>query len=248
MKKISFAGGEPLLYPRLLSDMIRFCKEELRLESVSIVTNGSRITERFMAPAAKYIDIIAVSCDSFDEKINVQIGRGTGAHLEDVHEVARLCRKYQVKFKVNTVVNRYNLGEDMNEQIQALQPFQWKVFQVLIIEGENDSDATIRDARRFCISDDEFQQFCDSHKHNKFFVPESNKVMKSSYLLLDEYMSFLNKGTGAPTLSILDIGVTQALKEVYWDEQSFKDRGGVYDWTKDPAGGCSSGDNQALEF
>lgn len=246
MKKINFAGGEPLLYPRLLSQMIEFCKEELRLESVSIVTNGSCLTEKFMARTAKYIDIIAVSCDSFDEQINIKIGRGTGGHLQDVQEVARLCRKYNVKFKVNTVVNRYNFREDMNAPIQALQPFRWKVFQVLIIEDENDSNVTIRDARRFCITDEEWQQFCDRHKHNIFFVPESNKVMKSSYLLLDEYMRFLNKGVGAPTKSVLEVGV-DALKDVYWDQESFHQRGGIYDWTKD-AGACSSENNRALEF
>lgn len=249
MKKINFAGGEPLLYPRLLSKLVAFCKEELQLESVSIVTNGSKLTEKFMARSAKHVDIIAVSCDSFDEGVNVQIGRGKGAHLEQVQEVARLCRKYGVKFKVNTVVNRYNVHEDMNEQMNSIQPFRWKCFQVLIIEGENDSTSTIRDARRFMITDEEFQQFCDRHSHNSFFVPEPNDVMRSSYLILDEYMRFLNKGTGAPTESILDVGAQRALEQVYWDEESFQKRGGIYDWSKDVAGGgCASEKNPALEF
>lgn len=250
MKKINFAGGEPLLHPDLLRKMIVYCKEELGLESVSIVTNGSKLTEKFMARTAKYIDIIAVSCDSFNEQVNVQIGRGSGAHLETVQTVARLCRQHNVKFKINTVVNRYNVHEDMNEQIRALQPFRWKCFQVLIIEGENDSSSTKRDARRFCITDEEFEQFSSRHQHNKCFVPESNAVMKSSYLLLDEYMRFLNKGTGDPTESILDIGVAQALKNVYWDEQSFHQRGGLYDWSKPGAGdlGCASNLNKELSF
>ncbi|KAJ9313120.1 hypothetical protein DTO271D3_6549 [Paecilomyces variotii] len=249
MRKINFAGGEPLLYPRLLSKLVAFCKEELKLESVSIVTNGSKLTEKFMARSAKHVDIIAVSCDSFDERVNVQIGRGKGAHLEQVQEVARLCRKYGVKFKVNTVVNRYNVHEDMNEHMNSIQPFRWKCFQVLIIEGENDSTSTIRDARRFMITDEEFQQFCDRHSSNSFFVPEPNDVMRSSYLILDEYMRFLNKGTGAPTESILDVGARRALEQVYWDEESFQKRGGIYDWSKDIAGGgCTSEKNLALEF
>lgn len=181
MKKINFAGGEPLLYPQLLSKLIAFCKEELGLESVSIVTNGSKLTERFMADAARYIEIIAVSCDSFDEQVNIRIGRGKGAHLAQVQEVAWLCQKYGVKFKINTVVNRYNVHEGMNEHIQALQPMRWRCFQVLIVKDENDSDQTIRDARRFQITDDEFQQFCDRHWHNECFVPESNRVMRSSF-------------------------------------------------------------------
>ncbi|KKA18497.1 hypothetical protein T310_7557, partial [Rasamsonia emersonii CBS 393.64] len=248
MRKINFAGGEPLLYPQLLSKLVAFCKEELHLESVSIVTNGSKLTERFMAKAAKHIDIIAVSCDSFDEQVNIQIGRGQGSHLAQVQEVARLCKKYKVKFKLNTVVNRYNVHEDMNKHIQALQPYRWKCFQVLVIEGENDSNSTIRDARRFQISDEEFWQFCDRHSNNKCMVPEPNNIMRSSYLILDEYMRFLNKGTGAPTESILDVGVSRALANVYWDQDSFYERGGIYDWTKDVGEGCGSEKNPALEF
>ncbi|KAL2000913.1 hypothetical protein VTN02DRAFT_2467 [Thermoascus thermophilus] len=248
MKKINFAGGEPLLYPALLRKLVIFCKKDLGLESVSIVTNGSKLSEKFMSRAGEYIDIIAVSCDSFDERVNSQIGRGQGNHLAQVQEVARLCRKYGVKFKINTVVNRYNVHEDMNEQIQALQPFRWKCFQVLVVEGENDSSETIRDARRFQIADEEFQQFCDRHSQQACFVPEPNNVMRSSYLILDEYMRFLNKGTGEPTESILDVGVERAMEHVYWDQDSFHERNGMYEWSRDQVTGCASEMNPDLQF
>lgn len=45
-------------------------------------------------------------------------------------------------------------------------------------------------------------------------------------------MRFLNKGIKAPTGSILDIGVEAAMADVYWDEDSFDQRGGIYDWTR----------------
>lgn len=53
--------------------------------------------------------------------------------------------------------------------------------------------------------------------------------MTSSYLLLDEYLRFLNKGVGKPTKSILEIGVAAALEDVYWDEDAFEKRGGCTD-------------------
>lgn len=43
MRKINFAGGEPFFYKSFLGAMIAFCKEELYLESVSIVTNGTLV-------------------------------------------------------------------------------------------------------------------------------------------------------------------------------------------------------------
>lgn len=45
--------------------------------------------------------------------------------------------------------------------------------------------------------------------------------------------------------SILDVGVHKALRDIHWDEESFRERGGVYEWTKEElgaeAGGCSAG-------
>ncbi len=238
MKKINFAGGEPFLYPKHLGRLIEFCKKDLGIESVSIVTNGSHVTDRFLSTFGRYIDIIAVSCDSFQEEVNVKIGRGHGSHLQNVLRLSRLCREYGIKFKVNTVVNRFNFEEDMNKHISAIDPFRWKCFQVLIIEGENDSNSTLRNATQFAITNEEFQKFCKVHSHHPCFVAESNDVMKSSYLIIDEYMRFLNKGTGAPTRSILEVGVKEALQHVYWDTDNFHRRGGIYEWTKTSMG-CS---------
>ena len=54
-------------------------------------------------------------------------------------------------------------------------------------------------------------------------------------------MRFLNKGVKGPTGSILDIGVEAAMADVYWDEDSFDKRGGIYDWTKAAQEGSSAG-------
>ncbi|KAL8677462.1 MAG: hypothetical protein Q9186_006103 [Xanthomendoza sp. 1 TL-2023] len=233
MKKINFAGGEPFLYPEFLGKLVKYCKEDLHMESVSIVTNGSLVKEKWLEQYAKYLDIMAVSCDSFDEKTNMMIGRGKGSHLDTFVKLSELCRKYNVMFKVNTVVCRYNIEEDMNAGIERVAPFRWKCFQVLVVPGENDSSTTLRNAQRFVISDAEYASFCDRHKQQTSFVPESNEVMKSSYLILDEYMRFLNKGVKEATKSILDIGVPAAMDDVYWDDQSFARRGGEYEWQKE---------------
>ena len=248
MRKVNFAGGEPFLKAKFLGQLAQYCKSTLHLESVSIVTNGSKVTASWLAEYGKYIDIMAVSCDSFDEATNVKIGRGSGQHLSNFGRLAEMCEEYGVMFKVNTVVNRYNWQEDMNAAIRAIGPKRWKCFQVLVIEEENGGDDTLRDAREFQISDEEFQAFCDRHKDNECFVPEGNGVMKSSYLLLDEYLCFLNKGVKGKTKSILEVGVQEAMKDVYWDDQGFEERGGKYDWTKPSAGGCGQGMNPELEF
>ncbi|CZS92393.1 related to Radical S-adenosyl methionine domain-containing protein 2 [Rhynchosporium agropyri] len=221
MKKLNFAGGEPMLYPKVVGELARYCKIELGLESVSIVTNGSLVKPQFLKTFGSFIDIIAVSCDSFDERTNVKIGRGTGSHLEKFKQLRILCQRHGIKFKVNTVVNKYNFSEDMRTAIEEIAPFRWKCFQVLVVKGENDSDVTLRDATRFVITDDEFQQFCIKHSTCSGFVAEPNNIMKDSYLILDEYMRFLDKGND-PSPSILEIGVKKALQHVFWDEGWFE--------------------------
>ncbi|KOS20565.1 Radical S-adenosyl methionine domain-containing protein 2 [Escovopsis weberi] len=241
MRKINFAGGEPFLKPKFLGEMIDYCKQSLRLESVSIVTNGSLVRREFLRRHGHHIDVLAVSCDSFIETTNKAIGRGTGGHVTKLTEIASWCREYNIKFKINTVVNRLNYDEDMNHHIAALQPFRWKCFQVLVVEGENDSGETLRDARGFAITDGEFEHFCQRHRDGPGFVAESNKVMAQSYLIVDEYLRFLDKSGRKKSRSILEVGVREALESVFWDEEAFVARGGIYDWKKSPCSEMSKG-------
>lgn len=243
MRKINFAGGEPFLYPKPLGAMLAYCKRELGLESVSIVTNGSLVREAFLREHARDLDILAVSCDSFCEETNVAIGRGEGDQVAQLYRIAGWCRKYGVLFKLNTVVNRLNVGEDMNGHVAALAPFRWKCFQVLIVEGENDSAERLRDGHRFVVSDEAFEGFCERHRGQGCLVPEPNRLMARSYLILDEYLRFLDRTGRKPSRSILEVGVERALESVYWDEESFLERGGLYDWArpKGEKGGCGEG-------
>ncbi|XP_029794214.1 radical S-adenosyl methionine domain-containing protein 2 isoform X2 [Suricata suricatta] len=191
---------------------------------------------RLMREAGEYLDILAISCDSFDEQVNVLIGRSQGKknHVEKLQKLRVWCRDYRVGFKINSVINRFNVDEDMREQIKALNPVRWKVFQCLLIEGENTGENALREAQRFLISDEEFQGFLDRHKEVSCLVPESNKKMKDSYLILDEYMRFLNckNGRKEPSKSILDVGVEEAIKFSGFDEKMFLKRGGKYLWSK----------------
>ncbi|KAI0888085.1 uncharacterized protein GGS22DRAFT_155056 [Annulohypoxylon maeteangense] len=265
MRKINFAGGEPFLYPDKLAMLCRFCKEELGLESVSIITNGTKVTKKWMDEHGQWVDVLGVSCDSFNEETNIAIGRGTGKNVTQLFLIRDWCRQLGIKFKLNTVICTHNWQEDMADTVQRLDPFRWKAFQVLYVEGENDAeekenrlDKRKRDAKKLLISDEQFQTFCDKHQHLKCFIPEPNSVMASSYLLVDEFFCFLDKGAGVEkqSRSILDVGVYTALNEVHWDREAFNQRGGLYEWTKDIIGdeekidgGCGSGvNNKSLEW
>jgi radical S-adenosyl methionine domain-containing protein 2 len=255
--KINFAGGEPFLQPKYLGELCKFCKETLHIESVSIISNGSKIKEKWLQNYGQYVDILGISCDSFDEETNKKIGRGTGRHCMKVYEIAEWCRQYSIRFKLNTVVNAYNWEEDMNEHIEKLQPFRWKVFQVLLLEGENTGADALRNGLPFRISSEQFQAFLKRHSSQKCLVDESNAKMQNSYLMLDENMCFLNCAEGGkiPSESIFDVGVPAALTQAGFDEQMFWDRGGKYDWSRDPLNklsnynqSCTAPDNSQLAW
>lgn len=57
MEKINFSGGEPFLQDRgeYVGKLVRFCKEELALPSVSIVSNGSLIREKWFRDYGKFL-------------------------------------------------------------------------------------------------------------------------------------------------------------------------------------------------
>ena len=65
------------------------------------------------------------------------------------------------------------------------------MFQCLLIEGENVGLDAKRNAETFVISKEQFESFISRHRAANVhqLVPESNEMMRDSYLILDEYVS-----------------------------------------------------------
>merc|ERR1712232_758207 len=104
-------------------------------------------------------------------------------------QVREWCLEFNVVFKMNTVVNAKNFHEDMTKFVNMLKPKRWKVFQALLLTGENvGENVTSRDARHLAIADEAFQAYVDRHRLDlavaSVLVPESNEQMRDSYLIL----------------------------------------------------------------
>jgi radical S-adenosyl methionine domain-containing protein 2 len=144
---------------------------------------------------------------------------------------AQLARHHGIRLKINTVVNRLNVDEDMSDFIHKMGPERWKLFQVLPIEGQNAGHVEPLEILRA-----EFEHFAERHLHlNRFgieVVPESNDDMTGSYAMIDPAGRFFDNTLGAHTYSrpILEVGVREAFSQVSFDLQTFEDRGGRYDW------------------
>lgn len=238
-EKINFAGGEPFLNPQILGELCQFASVECNM-AVSIISNGSLIKSDWMEQYGEYVDILGVSVDSFDPETNALIGRGTGdttknQHVSRVLQVRDMCSKHGILFKMNTVVCSLNHNEDMNEYVTSLDPYRWKAFQCLILEGENAGGINdINDARELQVSSDQFDDFIQRHEGQRALIPEPNTVMQNSYLLLDEELRFLDcsKNGKVPSQSILEVGVERALSQAGFDDEMFEKRGGIFEWTR----------------
>lgn len=108
MRKLNISGGEPFLNAKYIGEVFKYCKEELRLESTSVVCNGSKVTEKWMDEYGQYLDVMAISCDSFDPETNTKHGRGEKnggeGHISNVKDVVDMCRRHGIKVKINSVI------------------------------------------------------------------------------------------------------------------------------------------------
>ncbi|QRV78646.1 hypothetical protein RhiJN_06661 [Ceratobasidium sp. AG-Ba] len=185
MRKLNVSGGEPFLNATNIGEVFKFCKTELGLESTSVLTNSSKVTERRLDEYGHYLDIIATSCDTADLETNLAHGRtekGKPTHISQVWGVMRWCKGREVRVKINSMTTKYNYLEDMNQSISQLAPFCWKIFQVLLLEGGNNGadNVALRDTRNLLITREQFRSLLYRHKGQQCLVPEVNDAMHDS--------------------------------------------------------------------
>lgn len=222
LEKITFAGGEPMLYKHL-DEAIEYSKQ-IGLVT-SIITNGSLITEEWLDKMVGTLDWVGVSIDSLDDNTNRSIGRVYKGHMNYV-KLCNLIKSKGFKLKINTVVNKFNENEDMNNFINYVDPLRWKIFDTLRVEGQNDSQF---DAIK--SSPDGFTRFIGRHKHITK-VPENNQAMSGSYLLINPQGRFYeNWGIeNRKSDSLVKYSVEHCLSQISLNRETFLERGGVYNW------------------
>jgi radical S-adenosyl methionine domain-containing protein 2 len=190
----------------------------------SIVSNGMGITRNFIEKYKESLDWIGLSLDSGDELIQHQLGRGEGTHVREMLSKSKLVKAAGINLKINSVINKLNYREDMNDLISLIQPNRWKVFQMLKIKGQNDNEHD-----NLLISKEEFASFII--RHAKLLpVVENNDVMIESYIMVDPSGRFYQNSGNVYHYSkpILEVGVFEALNEFKYNYNKFIERGGIY--------------------
>lgn len=223
LQKITFAGGEPLLYKRII-EVVTYSKA-IGL-TTSIITNGSLLTDELLEKFKGELNWIGVSIDSLNETTNNLIGR-TNKKKINYLELCLKIKEAGFRLKINTVVNSINCNDDLNNFIDKVEPDRWKVFQALRVEGQNDKQFD-----EIKVSKEQFEGFISNHRHQKSIVVEDNEAMTGSYLLIDPQGRLFENSKGKHTYSkpLQDNDIDICLSEINLNREMFVKRGGIYEW------------------
>ncbi len=237
-EKVTFVGGEPTLCPHLPA-LIHHAKA-IGLVTM-LVTNGTKLRGPYLDALAPDLDWVSLSIDASEPELMAAMGRGNARFLERCVKCwDGLAKHPHLRLKINTVVTRLNLHDDMRGLIRRLRPERWKVFQVLPVRGQN--DGLVED---LLVTKPEFDEWIARHseldEEGLGPVAEDNRALTGTYLMLDALARFFHNRTGEHvyTESLLDVGVWEAVRQVGWDVDGFLERKGLYQWG--PPSGQSDG-------
>lgn len=176
----NIAGGEPTLHPKL-HETLKFISE--CGFKASLITNGFKLTQRFIDDNASYLDTIGISVDSFDTNTSFKLGRYTGSKLnpkffgfDELKKIDFLLRGTGVKLKVNTVISKLNCSEKMTDKMTELDVCRWKIIKMTPYQDQFHSNLDL------IPSDEEYEHFIVS---NPFPNQVLEKDMSNAYLVVD---------------------------------------------------------------
>lgn len=240
--KVNFVGGEPMLHPHLRAWIV----EAKRLGmTTSIVSNGTRMTRKWLEEMTPYLDWLGLSIDASNDALHAAMGRGrrgelqnnTSRHLERCREVIQYAKELGYGIKLNTVVSSVNAMDDMSELVRQWRPHRWKIFQALPIAGENDDEMASLE-----VSPSLFTSYVSRHQRllrdctDVDIVGEDNDAMRGTYAMIDPLGLVYTNAEGRYLFSsspVHLIGFQQAWDQVSggWSREQFVERDGNWDWT-----------------
>ena len=221
--KINLAGGEPMLYPRLPE---LCCLAKSMGFTVSMVSNGSLITESSLAALSGTMDWLGLSVDSSDEGDEMAIGRHAPGikHLDHVREVSGWAHDLGIRVKLNITVVRRSWDKDFHGLICDVSPERTKALRALTLAGANDGRPDT-----WSITDWQFSTFRSRHSDVPGMVFEDNADMIGTYLMLDPLGRLTLNSGGVKRFVPFDLLLEEGA-EAFVDAERYYGRGAVYRW------------------
>lgn len=225
VRRLNFSGGEPTLHPELLAILRATTAAGL---TASIVSNGVRLGDDLL----RELEVVALSIDAATDAGNTRIGRigaRGGSYVAHIESTVDRVHAAGVGLKINTVVTRLNLDEDLSDLVRRLRPAKFKVLQFVAVEGENADRAA-----GLAVTGAEFARFVERHQHLEasgvWVQPESADTITASYVMVDPEGRIFQHHNGGHVRSrpLTEVSFESALRAVGgYDREIFEARGGA---------------------
>lgn len=188
--KISWTGGEALLYPNLI-ELLKISKSYGIVNN--LLTNGKLLAKEKITELEPYVDYITLSYDSNNSDTYKIMGRGK-SHGINVTQALDFIKdnNINIKVKINTLISKINKDEvaDIGRTLEKYNIERWRLFKFIPLRN-----CAINNSLSFKISDKEFKNVVLDVKklygeHIQISERNEDKI-QSDYLLINSVGDFI---------------------------------------------------------
>lgn len=178
--RINLVGGEPMLYPEITSLIKYIHSKAIR---VSIITNGSLLTESILDEIGNYLYMVGVSVDTLSEEIACSIGRvdnkGKVLKTDNLVNICNQIKSKGIILKINTVISKLNYEEDFSLFLEKVKADRVKFLELYIIDDIN------KESSSYKLTQSQYDKFCKKHGNCNNVIRETNEKFDGGYIMLD---------------------------------------------------------------
>lgn len=190
VNKISWTGGEALLYPNLI-ELLKISKKKGIINN--LITNGKELSKEKIIELEPYLDYITLSYDSNNNDTHRKMGRGE-KHGDKVVEILDFIQRnnLKIKIKINTLVSKMNKNEviEIGTTLKKYEIERWKLFRFIPLRNYASDNE-----KNFEISGEEFNYVTSNVKElygSNINISECNEnEIHSNYLLINSVGDFI---------------------------------------------------------
>ncbi|MBQ4584434.1 MAG: radical SAM protein [Bacilli bacterium] len=155
VEKITFAGGEPLLYKNLF-ELAEYIKTQKPSILLSLTTNGLLINKNNRETILRLFDWITFDLESTSVEYHKMVGRGEKHLSKNVDNILFFNNK--INLKINTVATKQNINDIpyIWELIKRFNIKRWKIFRYYPINFKAQDNEDY-----FSITDEDYKNLKD---------------------------------------------------------------------------------------
>jgi radical S-adenosyl methionine domain-containing protein 2 len=217
--RINLAGGEPLLHKEIqkVIDYISAKKIE-----VSLITNGSLLTEKFIQDNIGKLSMIGLSVDSLDNATNEMLERcdnsDNSLSSSRILDLSQWIKKANIKLKINICVSKNNVYENFVDFLNEISPDRLKLLQMTIEKGVNDN--SIDDT----ISEQDFNNFCEKYSQFDPIIEPSEKMQNSYFIIDSKGILGIDNAHNKSQSNLLNRELSDVIDNLPINKKYFRDR------------------------